>query len=57
MNFDSTTIVIIVIAVLMVIWLVGLVRKIGGCLIHLALLGAGAVLIYAIYTGRIVVPL
>ncbi len=35
----------LVIAVLVVAWLFGLIKKIGGCLIHLLLLGAGLVLL------------
>ncbi|MGB5932306.1 MAG: hypothetical protein WBH57_04455 [Anaerolineae bacterium] len=35
----------LVIAVLIVTWLFGLIKKIGGCLIHLLLLGAGLVLL------------
>jgi hypothetical protein len=35
----------LVIAILIVSWLFGLVKKIGGCLIHLLLLGAGLVLL------------
>lgn len=54
---DITLIVIGVIALLMVVWIVGLIRKVGGCLIHLLLLVAGGLLIYALYTGMIEIPL
>ncbi len=54
---DITNLVIIGITALIVIWLVGLVRRIGGCLIHLALLAAAALLVYALYTGSITLPL
>lgn len=35
----------LVIAVLIVTWLFGLIKKIGGCLIHFLLVGAGLVLL------------
>ena len=37
------------IAVLLLIWVVGLIRKVGGCLIHLAL--AAAALLLLVYLG------
>lgn len=55
MTFDQ--LLILVVGILMLVWLVGLLKRIGGCLIHLALLAAGALLIYAIYTGSITLPL
>lgn len=36
----------IIVLVLLGIWVVGVVRKIGGCLVHFALLGAGLVILY-----------
>jgi hypothetical protein len=54
---DVNLIIMGAIAVLIVIWVVGLIRKVGGCLIHLLLIAAGALLIYAIYTGEITIPL
>lgn len=54
---DTNTFIIVGILALMVVWLFGLIRKIGGCLIHLLLLAAGALLVYAFYTGRIAIPL
>lgn len=53
---DLNTLLIVGILVLMAIWLIGLVRKIGGCLIHGLLLAAGALAIYALYTGRLTLP-
>lgn len=50
---ELNSLIIIGILVLMAVWLVGLVRKIGGCLIHLFLIAAGALLVYAIYTGSV----
>ncbi|WP_019412605.1 lmo0937 family membrane protein [Paenisporosarcina sp. TG20] len=41
-----------VIVVLLVIWLLGIVLKIGGALIHLILLIAGIVLIIQLITGK-----
>jgi len=40
-----TILVGLVIVVLIATWLFGLIKKIGGCLIHLLLLGAGLVLL------------
>jgi hypothetical protein len=41
-----------VVVILVVLWLLGFVLRIGGDLIHLLLLIAGAVLIYNLVTGR-----
>lgn len=53
---DTNTLIIIGILILMVFWLFGLIRKVGGCLVHLLLLAAGVLLIYAVYSGRIPMP-
>lgn len=45
MGSAITILVGLVIAVLIATWLFGVVKKIGGCLIHLLLLGAGLVLL------------
>ncbi|MBA3532864.1 MAG: hypothetical protein H0T73_13140 [Ardenticatenales bacterium] len=54
---DVNLIIMGAIAVLLIVWIFGLIRKIGGCLIHLLLIAAGAILIFAIYTGRLTIPL
>jgi hypothetical protein len=41
-----------IIVVLLVIWLLGLVLKIGGGLIHLLLLIAGIILVIQLVTGK-----
>ena len=41
-----------IIVVLIVIWLLGLVLKIGGALIHLLLLIAGIILVVQLVTGK-----
>lgn len=41
-----------VIVVILIIWLLGLVLKIGGGLIHLLLLVAGVILIFQLVTGK-----
>jgi hypothetical protein len=40
-----TTVVALILALLLVSWLFALIKKIGGCFIHLLLLGAGLVLL------------
>lgn len=42
----------IVIAVILAIWLIGLLLDVAGGLIHILLLVAGAVLIFQLVTGR-----
>jgi hypothetical protein len=41
-----------IVVVLLVLWLIGLVANVGGGLIHLILLVAGAVFIFQLITGR-----
>ena len=41
-----------IIVVLLVIWVIGLVLKVGGALIHLLLLVAGIIFIVQLMTGR-----
>jgi hypothetical protein len=41
-----------ILAVILVLWALGLIAGIGGALIHLLLLVAGAVLIFRLITGR-----
>ena len=53
---STDTLLMVGIAVLIVIWLVGLVRKIGGCLINLLLLGAAGLALYGLYTGQFQLP-
>ncbi len=46
----------LLIALLLLSWLLGMIKKIGGCLIHLLLLGAGLLLfVYIIlsFVGRL----
>jgi hypothetical protein len=38
-----------VVGILLVVWVIGMIRKVGGCLIHLAL--AAAALILFVYLG------
>ncbi|TKJ30914.1 MAG: hypothetical protein CEE40_03485 [Chloroflexi bacterium B3_Chlor] len=33
-----------VVGVLLLVWVIGVIRKVGGCLIHLALVAAGLIL-------------
>jgi len=33
-----------VVGILLVVWVIGVIRKVGGCLIHLALVAAGLIL-------------
>lgn len=50
------TLLMVGIGILVVIWLFGLVRRIGGCLINLVLLAAAGLAIYGIATGQFVLP-
>lgn len=45
------TILLIVVGILLVVWIWGLIKRVGGLLIHLALLGAGAIFFYYLLTG------
>ena len=54
---DTNSLIIVAVLALAGFWLLGLVRKIGGCLIHLLLLGAGALLLYSLYTGQLTLPM
>lgn len=42
----------VILVVVVVVWLLGLLLDIGGSLIHLLLIGAAALLIYNLITGR-----
>lgn len=50
------TMLMVGIGILIVIWLFGLVRRIGGCLINLVLLAAAGLALYGIATGQIPLP-
>lgn len=50
------TLLMVGIGILVVIWLFGLVRRIGGCLINLVLLAAAGLALYGIATGQFVLP-
>jgi hypothetical protein len=50
------TLLMVGIGILVVIWLFGLVRRIGGCLINLVLLAAAGLALYGIATGQILLP-
>lgn len=50
------TLLMVGIGILVVIWLFGLVRRIGGCLINLVLLAAAGLALYGIASGQIVLP-
>lgn len=50
------TLLMVGIGILIVIWLFGLVRRIGGCLINLLLLAAAGLALYGISTGQIQLP-
>lgn len=45
------TILLVVVGILLVIWIWGLIKRVGGLLIHLALLGAAAVFFYYLLAG------
>lgn len=45
------TILPIVVGILLVIWIWGLVKRVGGLLIHLALIAAAGILLYYLLTG------
>jgi hypothetical protein len=53
---DGQTLLVVGIGILVVIWLFGLVRRIGGCLINLILLAAAGLALYGIATGMITLP-
>jgi hypothetical protein len=50
---DMGNVIVIVVAALVVLWIIGLVRKVTGWLIHSLLLIALLLLAYAVFTGRI----
>lgn len=45
-----------VVFLLLGLWVIGIIRKIGGCLIHLALLAAGLVILYYLVSVYQAVP-
>jgi hypothetical protein len=53
---NGQTLLMVGIGILVVIWLFGLVRRIGGCLINVLLLAAAALALYGIATGQLVLP-
>ena len=53
---NGQTLLVVGIGILVVIWLLGLVRRIGGCLINVVLLAAAGLALYGISTGMITLP-
>lgn len=56
MTFDTTTLLVAGALLLVAFWLLGRLKKLGGCLLNALLAGAALLLIYGLYTGRFVLP-